>query len=132
MALPIKGGHITCGFGVKGSMWSSGHHEGVDFAVPTGTPVLAMADGVVESIGSWGSAFGNHSPVINHGKGNHAIYAHVSKVLVKVGDKVKKGQHIADSGAVGNVSGPHLHVERQATSSWIKGGGLDPQNLLKA
>lgn len=132
MALPIKNGKLTLAFGVKGKWWSSGRHEGIDFAVPVGTPVLAMADGVVEGIGTWGPAFGSHSPIINHGKGNHTIYAHVSKVLVKVGDKVKKGQHIADSGAVGNVTGPHLHVERQAGPNWTKGGGLNPQNLLDA
>jgi murein DD-endopeptidase MepM/ murein hydrolase activator NlpD len=132
MALPIKNGKITLGFGVKGTHWASGHHEGVDFAVPVGTPVLAVADGTVSGVGTWGSAFGSLSPVINHGKGNEAIYAHVSKVYVKAGQQVTKGQHIADSGAVGNVTGPHLHFERQMGPGWKSGGGLDPQNLLNA
>lgn len=137
MALPIAGGKITTAFGVKGTMWSSGHHEGVDFAVPPGTDVLAVADGVVKGIGSWGSAFGKSSLIIQHGD-HYCIYAHLMSSLVKVGDHVKKGQHIGESGGRpghpedGNVSGPHLHFEMQKGPGWVRGGGLDPKPLLDA
>jgi murein DD-endopeptidase MepM/ murein hydrolase activator NlpD len=136
MALPIKGGKITTAFGVKGAMWSSGHHEGVDFAVPAGTPVLAAADGTVSGVGTWGSAFGAHSVIINHGRHTECIYAHLMSTTVKAGDHVKKGQQIGLSGGRpghpedGNVSGPHLHFELQAGPGWVKGGGLDPAAIL--
>ena len=133
MALPIKGGKITTKFAVPGTHWKTGRHEGVDFAVPDGTDVLAVADGVVTGVGSpWGKAYGSHSIVIHHGKHGYMIYAHNQKALVKVGDKVKKGQHIAESGHDGNVTGPHLHVELQHGPGWKRGGGLDPEALFKA
>lgn len=135
MALPIKGGKIGTPFGVKGKMWSSGSHQGCDFPVPVGTPVLAVADGVVIKVPAWGSAFGKHQPLIKHvvgGKTYYCLYAHVSKVLVKAGDHVKKGQHIADSGAEGNVTGPHLHFEAQLGEGWVRTGGVDPKPLFDA
>jgi len=136
MALPIKNGKITCPFGKPGTMWSSGHHEGVDFAVPAGTPVLAVADGTVAGIGTWGSAFGKHSVIINHGRSTMCIYAHLMSNTVKAGDKVTKGQQIGLSGGRpghaedGNVSGPHLHFELQKGPGWVRGGGQDPAAIL--
>ena len=125
---------ITTPFHKEGKMWSTGRHEGVDFACPSGTPVYAVADGVVVGTGIWGSAYGEHSLVIKHqGKVRplYVMYAHGRKLYVKKGDKVKMGQHVLDSGAEGNVSGPHLHLEVQAQDHWVKGGGLDPTYLLE-
>lgn len=133
MALPIKGGKITTPFGKKGKMWSTGRHEGVDFAKPVGTPILACAPGQVIGTGVWGAAYGKNSVVIKHsvnGQILYTMYAHASKLYVKKGDKVKVGQHIADVGAEGNVTGPHLHLECQAKPTWTKGGGIDPKPLL--
>lgn len=139
MALPIKDGKIGTPFGKKGTIWKSGKHEGVDFPCKEGTDILACADGKVVGVGVWGSAYGSQSVVIKHNLGTklkpkvvYAMYAHGRKALVKVGDKVKKGQHILESGAEGNVSGPHLHLEVQAKPTWTFASGIDPKELLEA
>ena len=132
MALPIANGKVACAFGVKGTMWASGRHEGIDFVAADGTPVLAAANGVVKGIGTWGAAYGAHSVIVLHPGFGYAIYAHCSSALVKVGAAVTKGQHIANSGHEGNVTGPHLHLELQTGPGWVKGGGHDPAALLKA
>jgi murein DD-endopeptidase MepM/ murein hydrolase activator NlpD len=59
------------------------------------------------------------------------IYAHLSKALVKIGDKVTKGQHIAESGNTGNSSGPHLHFEVRNNIRWSAGTDVDPKEVLK-
>ena len=134
MALPIKNGKITNPYGVKGKMWSSGHHQGADFATAVGTPLLSVADGVVAGVGQcWGPAFGNHQVIVKYvvgGKNYWAIYAHCSQDFVKVGDKVKLGQKIALSGAEGNVTGPHLHFEVHPVSHWDKVSDINPQFLF--
>lgn len=133
MALPIKDGKVTTPFGKKGNMWSTGRHEGIDFAKPVGTPILACAPGQVIGTGVWGGAYGKNSIVIKHVVNKqvlYTMYAHASKLYVKKGDKVTAGQHIADVGAEGNVTGPHLHLECQAKPTWTKGGGIDPKPLL--
>lgn len=84
-------------------------HTGMDLGVPSGTPVHAMADGEV-IIAKYSSGYGNYV-VINHGSGISTLYAHNSKLLVKVGDKVKGGQVISKSGNTGYSTGPHLHFE---------------------
>jgi murein DD-endopeptidase MepM/ murein hydrolase activator NlpD len=133
MALPITGGKITTVFAKPGKMWSTGRHEGVDFACPKGTKILACADGTVVGTGIWGSAYGPNSLVIKHvvdGQTLYTMYAHGQKLYVKKGDKVKMGQHVLDSGAMGNVTGPHLHLECQAKPTWTRGGGINPAGLL--
>ena len=134
MALPIKNGVITEPYGVKGSLWSSGHHQGADFAVPVGTPLLAVADGVVAGVGQcWGPAFGNHQVIMKFvvgGKNYWAIYAHCSADFVKVGQAVKAGTKIALSGAEGHVTGPHLHFEVHTVPTWDKSTDVNPQFLF--
>jgi murein DD-endopeptidase MepM/ murein hydrolase activator NlpD len=168
VSYPIKNGKITFGFHAKyanapGNL-SGKLHQGVDFAVPIGTPVLACADGVVEGVNIWGPAYGDQAVVVKHMVPktvgpvsfyvrkffarvadswfpNHpvtmaplvarwAIYAHCNLAHVKAGDKVLKGNHIADSGNKGLTSGPHLHLEVQASSRWHDNAGLDPTILL--
>jgi murein DD-endopeptidase MepM/ murein hydrolase activator NlpD len=85
-------------------------HEGVDIANDVGSPVYATADGVVEFSGHTGGGYGNLVE-LNHGYGYTTAYAHLSKVLVREGQKVKRGDLIARSGRTGLVSGPHLHYE---------------------
>jgi murein DD-endopeptidase MepM/ murein hydrolase activator NlpD len=127
MALPIKNGKITCVYGKKGKMWSRGYHTGCDFAVPVGTDIIAVADGKIENA-NWGKAYGTQ--LVQKVEGGWVIYAHLSKALVKAGDKVKKGQHIAESGNTGNSSGPHLHFEMRDNIRWSAGKDIDPKDIL--
>lgn len=127
MGLPIKNGKITTPYRKLGKMWKKGYHTGVDFAVPTGTDIIAVADGKVEGA-NWGSSYGTH--VIQKVKGGWVIYAHLSKSSVKPGEELKKGDPIGKSGNTGNSSGPHLHFEMRNNIRWSAGDDLDPSNLL--
>lgn len=84
-------------------------HSGIDIAVPSGTPVQAADNGVV-LISGWNGGYG-YFIAIDHGKGISTAYAHNSRLLVKEGDVVTKGQTIALSGSTGWSTGPHLHFE---------------------
>jgi murein DD-endopeptidase MepM/ murein hydrolase activator NlpD len=127
MGLPIKGGKITTAYGKKGKMWSKGYHTGVDFAVPVGTDILGVADGKIENA-NWGKSYGVQ--LVQKVEGGWVIYAHLSKALVKPGDKVTKGQHIAESGNTGNSSGPHLHFEMRDNIRWSAGKDINPKDIL--
>jgi murein DD-endopeptidase MepM/ murein hydrolase activator NlpD len=130
MAWPVPSKYkITTPFAKPGKMWTTGRHEGVDFAAPIGTPVFAAGDGKVIGTGVWGSAYGSKSVVIQHGK-LFVMYAHMSKLEIKKGDSVVAGQKIGEVGKEGNVTGPHLHLEAQAKPTWTRGGGIDPAELL--
>jgi murein DD-endopeptidase MepM/ murein hydrolase activator NlpD len=133
MGLPIENGKITTAYKKKGKMWSKGYHTGVDFAVPQGTNIIAVADGVIANA-NWGKAYGVQlvQEVVQNDKKSWVIYAHLSKSLVKAGDKVKKGQHIGESGNTGNSSGPHLHFENRNNIRWSAGEDLDPKAILEA
>ena len=106
---PVTNHHIGTGYGVAGRMWSSGHHTGVDFPVPSGTPVYSVGDGQVVDTG-FNRAYGNYVEVY-HGDNIYSFYAHASSVIVSSGQHVTKGQQIMKSGATGNVTGAHLHFE---------------------
>jgi len=127
MGLPIKDGKITTKYGKKGKMWSKGYHTGVDFAVPVGTDVVAVADGKIENA-SWGKAYG--TALVQKVEGGWVIYAHLSKTFVKAGDAIKAGEVIAKSGNTGNSSGPHLHFEYRDNIRWSAGKDIDPANIL--
>jgi len=131
MGLPIKDGKITTAYKKIGKMWSKGYHTGVDFAVPQGTDVLAVADGKIAPA-NWGKAYGTHLVHKIEGQDTWVIYAHLSKSLVKIGDEVKKGQHIGESGNTGNSSGPHLHFEARDNVRWSAGKDVDPKEVLEA
>jgi murein DD-endopeptidase MepM/ murein hydrolase activator NlpD len=123
---------VTTPFGVAGKRWSSGKHEGVDYAAPVGAVVVAPVDGKVVKVGQcWGAAFGQHS-VLMKVAGGHLLFAHLSSNSVKVGQALAKGDVIGKVGADGNVTGPHLHMELQKGPGWVKGGGLDPKAILNA
>jgi len=129
MGLPIKDGKITTAYKKLGKMWSKGYHTGVDFAVPQGTDVLAVADGKIAPA-NWGKAYGTHLVQNIEGQDTWVIYAHLSKSLVKIGDEVKKGQHIGESGNTGNSSGPHLHFEARDNVRWSAGKDINPKDIL--
>jgi len=85
-------------------------HEGIDFSAPTGTPIYATGNGVVERKHGRMSGYGIVC-VINHGYGYETLYAHCSKIIVKPGQKVKRGEIIGYVGNTGRSTGPHLHYE---------------------
>lgn len=103
------GGPITSGFGSSRGRYP---HAGIDFAVPIGTAVKAMFDGIVSKIG-WNSVAGRSGKgeVLTHANGMNSYYGHLSGWATKPGDRVKAGQTIAYSGNTGNSTGPHLHAE---------------------
>ena len=94
-------------------------HKGVDFAIPLGTPVLAVGDGEVIVAKRSGGA-GNYV-AIRHGRQYMTRYMHLKKLLVKPGQKVKRGDRIALSGSTGRSTGPHLHYE-----IWINNQAVNP------
>lgn len=85
-------------------------HEGVDFSAPVGTPIYATGDGKVERLKSRMSGYGNVVK-IDHGFGYETLYAHMSKIIVRPGQKVKRGEIIGYVGNTGRSTGPHLHYE---------------------
>ena len=129
MALPIKNGKISTPYGKVGAKWSTGKHTGVDFAVPIGTPVLAVADGIITTA-TWGKAYGIQ--VVQRVAQGYVIYAHLNAKRVKAPQIVKAGQIIGESGNSGNSTGPHLHLEYRDNVQWSKGKAMDPKDLLKA
>ncbi|WP_369147910.1 transglycosylase family protein [Streptomyces sp. R44] len=134
-AKPSTGGYsapvsadIGTRYGTRGSSWSSGYHTGVDFPVPTGTSVKAVAGGRVVSAG-WGGAYG-YQIVIRHDDGRYSQYGHLSALTVREGQRVQAGQRIARSGSTGNSSGPHLHFEIRTGPGY--GSDIDPLAYLRA
>ena len=91
-----------------GSRWGR-MHWGLDIACRTGTPIKAADGGTVKSAG-YNGAYG-YMIEVNHGNGYVTRYAHCSKIYVKSGDKVYKGQTIGAVGSTGRSTGPHLHFE---------------------
>ncbi|HKK74139.1 MAG TPA: M23 family metallopeptidase [Saprospiraceae bacterium] len=85
-------------------------HWGIDFTAPRGTAVQATGDGVVKRIEKRRTGYG-YNVVIDHGYGYESLYAHFSKILVKKGDKVKRGQKIGEVGSTGTSTAPHCHYE---------------------
>lgn len=109
---PLNGGIKTSGFGYRNVSYIKGatnNHKGVDWATPVGTSIYASCGGTVAKAG-WGGGYG-YVIYINHEDGSQTRYAHLSKILVKVGQKVKQGERIALSGNTGVTSGPHVHFE---------------------
>ena len=99
-------------------------HRGTDFHAPSGTPVLAANDGVV--IIAQPMFYEGNLVVIDHGQQFTTLYMHFSKIEVKVGERVRKGQRLGLSGATGRVTGPHLHLSARWQGQWV-----DPVILLR-
>ncbi len=129
---PVKKYKLSASFAQAGNLWSS-THSGQDFAVASGTQVLASHGGTVVKAGGNGAgdgpAYGN-AVVIKHGNGTYSQYAHLSRLDVKAGQIVKTGQRIALSGNTGNSSGPHLHFEIRTKASY--GSAVDPVAFLRS
>jgi murein DD-endopeptidase MepM/ murein hydrolase activator NlpD len=103
---PVKG-RVIAGFGPKPN---GQQNDGINLAVPEGTPVKAAEDGVVAYAGNELKGYGN-LVLIRHPNGYVTAYAHAKELLVKRGDPIKRGQTIANSGQTGNVDAPQLHFE---------------------
>ncbi|CAM5533800.1 hypothetical protein SAVIM338S_04163 [Streptomyces avidinii] len=128
---PVSKYTLSATFGKGGTMWSH-KHSGQDFAVPVGTTVDAVSAGTIVKAGPNGGgdgpAYGN-AIVIKHANNTYSQYAHLSKIQVKIGQKVAKGQKIALSGNTGNSSGPHLHFEIRTTPNY--GSAVNPVAFLR-
>ncbi|MEU5565726.1 M23 family metallopeptidase [Micromonospora musae] len=122
--IPMKGATITSCFGPR---WGT-QHQGIDFAMPAGTPIHAAFGGTVVKAGDAGDGYGN-SVFIDHGNGYLTHYAHQSRLVVSVGDKVTAGQVIGYEGATGDATGPHLHFEVHQGQMWNQ---IDPAPFLRA
>jgi hypothetical protein len=113
--LPTVGYHLTARFGQVG-LWSS-IHTGLDFAAPSGTPIYAIANGVITDAGYDGS-YGNKT-VETLPDGTEIWYCHQTTIGVSVGDKVIQSSQIGTVGSTGHTTGPHVHIE-------VRPGGGDP------
>ncbi len=117
---PVKG-HVIAGFGKRPN---GTQNDGINLAVPEGTPIKAAEDGVVAYAGNELKGYGN-LVLIRHADGFVSAYANASELLVKRGDTIKRGQVIAHAGQTGNVSSPQLHFEIRKGSTPV-----DPAKYL--
>ena len=125
-ALPLPPGYrLSAGFGECSSLWAH-CHTGLDFAAPSGTPIRAVAAGVVTEAG-WAGAYG-YRTVQTLGDGTEVWYCHQEAYAVQVGDEVVAGQEIGRVGSTGNSTGPHLHLEVRPGA----GDPVDPAAALAA
>jgi murein DD-endopeptidase MepM/ murein hydrolase activator NlpD len=111
MKTPVNGARLSSGFGMRMHpvLGYSAMHRGVDFAAPIGSPILAAGDGMVERAGPF-STYGNYVK-LRHANGYETAYAHMSRVAVRPGQRVRQGEVIGYVGETGRATGPHLHYE---------------------
>ncbi|MFL4478739.1 M23 family metallopeptidase [Paeniglutamicibacter sp. ORCA_105] len=119
LAQPVDSIRLTSRFGHRKNPTGPGfmNHNGLDYAVPMGTPIKASAAGTVVQ-----AAWAGHSGFrveIDHGNGLHTSYNHNSALKVSVGQKVKRGEVVSLSGSTGNSTGPHLHLEVIVNGKWV-------------
>ena len=128
-ASPVNLNHVrqSSGFGYRRDPKTGGRrlHKGSDFAGRTGTDIFATADGIVTHAG-WQSGYGK-LVTIQHAFGIETKYAHNSNLRVKVGQRVSRGDHIADMGNTGRSTGTHLHYEVR-----VNGKPVNPMIYIKA
>lgn len=127
LGMPMKSAKITSGYGRRldpfNRRWAM--HAGMDFSGVVAAPVYATSDGVVSKAGRNGS-YGNMVE-IKHGLGISTLYGHLSRVLVRPGQRIREGQLIGRQGSTGRSTGNHLHYEVRYNNR-----PLNPQNFLKA
>ncbi len=127
LASPLEFSRVSSGFAMRLhpilQTWRA--HLGVDYAAPSGTPVRSVAEGAVTFAG-WQNGYGNVVQV-EHSKERSTLYAHLSHIDVRTGQKVAQSQHIGAVGATGWATGPHLHFEFR-----VNGVHQDPQRFARA
>jgi len=132
---PLKGKfRVTQGYGVPSKRYSSGYHDGIDFACPVGTPVYAARRGIIAR-NQWGKSYGTHivcKRTFPWRSKHHLLYAHLSQVFTLSGMKVKKGQLIGLSGNTGQSTGPHLHFGERTGATFRGTKSVNPQGSLNA
>lgn len=118
-------GWLSSYFGMRTSPFTGRRamHEGLDIAANQGTPIVATADGTVVRV-EYSPSYGK-TLVIDHGYGYRTIFGHNAKILVKPGQKVRRGQRIAQVGNTGRSTGSHLHYELR-----LNGVPIDPRKTL--
>jgi len=123
---PLEGGYISSPFGWRKHPKTGrrDYHTGIDIAAWPGTPVRATADGIV-SFAGWSGGSGR-LVVLEHGFGFTTAYAHNKKIIVKVGQKVNRGDIISYVGSTGNTTGPHVHYE-----VWLDKKPVNPRSYMK-
>lgn len=124
MKTPVDGARLTSGFGMRFHplLAYSRMHQGVDFGVPSGTPIKAAAGGRI-SFAGWHGGHGNYV-MVSHSKTLSTAYAHMSRFAVRPGQQVAQGQVIGYVGSTGLSTGPHLHYE-----TWLNGRAVNPVTL---
>jgi murein DD-endopeptidase MepM/ murein hydrolase activator NlpD len=123
---PVQGGYtLSSGFGVRSDPFTGrwGHHNGLDFRAPVGTPIVCPADGAVAFAG----VNGDYGLVVqlDHGDGVTTSYCHMDSAIAQPGDRVRRGQRIGFVGNSGRSTGPHLHYE-----VWLDGKPVDPSRYI--
>ncbi|HWI86631.1 MAG TPA: M23 family metallopeptidase [Sphingomonas sp.] len=124
---PVQAATYTSAYGVRSDPFrgSAAMHAGIDLAAPSGTAIYATADGVVDRA-EWSGGYGNLVE-IDHGKGLQTRFGHLSRMLVRPGDRVTRGQMIALMGSTGRSTGSHLHYEVR-----IDGHAVNPVPFLQS
>jgi len=127
LASPMEFSRITSGFAMRihPLLQRSRAHLGVDYGAPIGTPVRSVGEGVVEFAGSQ-NGYGNVVQ-IDHGKDRSTLYAHLSRIDVRKGQRIEQGQRVGAVGMTGWTTGPHLHFEFR-----VNGRHLDPVSVAEA
>lgn len=123
--LPLESAFVSSSFGFRDHPINGRYafHSGLDLAASEGSPICAMLDGTV-SLAEYDSGYGNYI-IIDHEDGVQTLYAHCLTLLAQEGDIVTRGTQIAEVGATGSATGPHLHVELR-----YKGQRYDPTYIL--
>lgn len=126
LASPVEFSRVTSGFANRFhpilKTWRK--HQGVDYGAPTGTPVRVVGDGTVEFAG-WQNGFGN-VVIVRHAGGRETLYAHLSSINVRKGQRVEQGQNVGAVGSTGWSTGPHLHFEFR-----VNGVHQDPLQIVR-
>ena len=124
---PIANFTFTSAFGVRSDPFrgSAAMHAGIDLSSPSGTPIYATADGVINRA-EWFGGYGNMVE-IDHGKGIATRYGHMSRIVARSGDRVKRGELIGYVGSTGRSTGNHLHYEVR-----IDGHAVNPMPFLQS
>lgn len=127
LASPLAFSRVTSGFAMRfhpvHKTWRA--HLGVDFGAPTGTPIRSVGEGVVTFAG-WQNGYGNVIQV-QHSADRSTVYAHLSRIDIKRGQRIEQGQKIGAVGATGWATGPHLHFEFK-----VGGRQVDPMQIARA